>query len=140
MRFVVVFLAVWLSVPASAQTGNVSGYTVDGYVADQHGRPLGNLTVRLDRVGAGQYFETKTDSKGNYIHASLPGGKYLVSITKDGHVYTLGTRLGVQDTITTVDGIIQSFVQTARVNFDLRQLAPYDPQEARRVTVAGLKI
>jgi hypothetical protein len=79
----VVLVMIWSSC-AYGQQGSVSGYVVD-----QEGKPLPGITVQLVRVAVGQHFEAKTDRNGDYFHADLPGGKYELTIVKDGQSFTL---------------------------------------------------
>jgi tetratricopeptide (TPR) repeat protein len=140
MKIVALLLAMNLTSYASVQR-YINGYVIDGYVVDEDGKPLANLTVRLTRIAVGQQFEVKTDRNGNYFHTDLRRGEYLLSITKDSRTFTLGTHLGVEDMMLSADGIIQNYVRdSATVNFDLRQLAPYDTHEEQKITVDGLKI
>src|SRR5215471_5009733 len=106
-----------LSIAAYGQRGSISGY-----VLDEYGKPLANMTVHFNRVAIGQRFEAKTDRNGNYFRADLPGGEYLLYITAAGRAYTLGTHVGAQDVVTNADGNIQTTytIQAATVNFDLR--------------------
>src|SRR5262249_51212314 len=108
----------------------------------QEGKPLPGIIVQLVRVAVGQHFEAKTDRNGDYFHADLPGGEYELTVVKDGHSFTLPTRLGSVGPVIEVDGTIQTAytINEVTVNFDLRQLAAYDIEQQKRVTLVGLKI
>jgi thioredoxin-like negative regulator of GroEL len=139
MKIGAVLLAANLTAYAFVQD-YITGYAIDGYVVGEHGEPLTNVTVRLTRIAVGQPFEVKTDKHGNYIHTGLPPGDYLLSVTIDGRTFSLGTHLGIQETLLITDRIIEHYVRaSANINFDLRQLA-FDTHEEQKVTVDGLKI
>jgi tetratricopeptide (TPR) repeat protein len=139
MKRFYILLALTLGVQAYAQ---IRGYVIRGYVVDEQGKPLANMTVRLSRVAMAQYFEAKTDSKGNYFHPDLPGGEYQVSIFKGGHSFVLATHIGVEDRFIGSDNTVQTSIvrPVVRVNFDLRELAAHNRQQQQKVTVAALKI
>jgi len=142
VRILAKLLAVTLTVHAYAQTGPTRGYLISGYVVDEQGKPLANMTVRLNRVAMGQYFLAKTDNRGNYSHAGLPGGEYELSVVKDGHSFVLDTRIGVEDRFISGDNAVQTNLirQVSTVNFDLRNLAGHYAQQPQQITLAGLKI
>ena len=138
-RFYILLMSLTLSIQAYAQTGS---YVISGYVVDEQGRPLTNMPVRLSRVAVGQYFEAKTNSKGNYIRPDLPGGEYEVSIVKGGHSFVRATHVGVEDRFITSDNTVQtnSVRPVVTVNFDLRELAARNRQQQQKVTLGALKI
>src|SRR5690242_13133715 len=95
MRLVALLLViVSFSVAAYGQRGSISGY-----VLDEYGKPLANITVHFNRVAVGQRFDVTTDHNGNYFRAGLPGGEYVLYITTAGRAYTLDTHVGVQDVV-----------------------------------------
>ena len=142
MKGFYILLALILSVQLYAQTESIRGYVIRGYVVDEQRRPMANMTVRLSRVAMGQYFETKTDSKGNYFHPHLPGGEYQVSIIKVGHSFVLATHIGLEDRFIASDNTVQTNIvrPVVTVNFDLHELAAHNRQQQQKVTVAALKI
>src|SRR2546430_10853205 len=81
MNKILLFLviAIFVAIPAFAQTGNIHGK-----VTDTDGKPMTGVTISIDRQGIAQHFEVKTDNKGQYLHAGLPTGQYKVSVMKDG--------------------------------------------------------
>lgn len=62
---------------------------LQGTVYDTEGKPLPGVTIEFQRMDISQRFETKTDKKGHYIHAGLPGGRqtvYTVRVIQEGAV------------------------------------------------------
>jgi tetratricopeptide (TPR) repeat protein len=114
-------LTISLGLRAYAQTGSIHGRVID-----QDGKPLADVTISIDRLRFNHHFETKSNSHGTYTHMGLPTGQYELSITKDGKSAKLNTRV--------------TFGNTSTVDFDLRQLLPYDREHRHRVTVAGLTV
>src|SRR2546430_97341 len=105
MNKILLFLviAIFVAIPAFAQTGNIHGK-----VTDTDGKPMTGVTISIDRIGITQHFEVKTDNKGQYLHAGLPTGQYKVSVTKDGK------------TLMTNDRVTVSFGGDAKTDFDLK--------------------
>jgi tetratricopeptide (TPR) repeat protein len=97
-------MAMFLAIPGFAQTGNLSGRVVD-----TDGKPLTGATILIDRQGIAGHFETKTDNKGQYVHAGLPTGQYKVSVAKDG-----------KTPLTTNDKVTVTFGGDAKIDFDLK--------------------
>ena len=137
VRLAAVLVTMIWSSCAYGQQGSVSGYVVD-----QEGKPLPGIIVQLVRVAVGQHFDAKTDRNGDYFHADLPGGEYELTIVKDGHSFTLPTRLGPVGPVIEVDGTIQTTytINEVTVNFDLRQLAAYDIEQQKRIRLEDLQI
>jgi Flp pilus assembly protein TadD len=139
MKRFYILMALTLSIQVYAQT---ESYVISGYVVDEQGRPLTNMPVRLSRVAVGQYFEAKTNSKGNYIRPDLPGGEYEVSVIIGGHSFVRATHVGVEDRFITSENTVQtnSVRPVVTVNFDLRELAARNRQQQQKVTLGALKI
>jgi tetratricopeptide (TPR) repeat protein len=119
VKLVVLFVS--LSVCAYAQTG-----TIDGQIIDRDGKPLAGVKVSMVRVGFNQHFEARSDSDGRYRHLGLPTGRYELTISKDGKSVKLDTRV--------------RFDNPSKVDFDLRQLMPYDREQRHRVTATALTV
>jgi tetratricopeptide (TPR) repeat protein len=96
-------MAMLVAIPAFSQTGNISGKVID-----TDGKPLNGVTISIDRQGISQHFETKTNNKGEYIHAGLPTGQYKVSVVKDGKP------------LMTNDNVRVAFGGDAKTDFDLK--------------------
>ena len=47
--------------------------------------PIEGVEVKIIAQDGGKEFITKTDAEGNYKHALLPTGRYMISISKDGY-------------------------------------------------------
>lgn len=101
----IMVVALLVTVPGFAQTGNLAGKVVD-----TDGKPLSGVTIAIDRQGINGHFETKTDKNGQYIHAGLPTGNYKVSVVRDGKP------------LMALDGRVQ-FGQDSKVDFDLKAAA-----------------
>jgi len=115
-------MAMLFAIPAFSQTGNISGKVVD-----TDGKPVTGATVSIDRQGISQHFETKTDNKGQYIHAGLPTGQYKVAIMKDGK------------TLMTNDGVRVTFGGDAKTDFDLKNARAAGPNDEERKKIAEEK-
>ena len=83
-----------------AQNTPANGGTLRGQITDltPAQNPIEGVEVKIVAQDGGQEFITKTDADGNYEHAGLPTGRYMISISKDGY----GERDGKPVTI--VDG------------------------------------
>jgi tetratricopeptide (TPR) repeat protein len=80
----VLFLFFGVTLPAGAQMGGL-----EGEVRDYDGKPMPGVTIQFDRLDIKMHFEIKTDKKGRYLHAALPGGsqtRYAVRLIRDGEV------------------------------------------------------
>ena len=80
-------LAAWLAPPAFAQ-----GFSrLSGTVTDVMGKPYADLSIVLTNKDTNRVFNVKTDAKGYYSVANLPGGTYNVDLKdKDKVVYQAG--------------------------------------------------
>ena len=58
--------------------------SIAGDVKDKDGNPLSGAQIKLDRTDIKQSFSVKTDKKGHYLYANLPGGTYTVTVVVDG--------------------------------------------------------
>ena len=70
-----------LAVPARAQMGGF-----EGEVKDLNGNPMPGVTIEIERTDIKAHFETKTDSKGQFVYAGLTAGRarYTIRALKDG--------------------------------------------------------
>lgn len=65
--------------PAKGDTNSVQGQ-----ITGSDGKPVAHVTVRADRTDAvGKQMVTKTDANGYYQFASLPAGKYSISVVTE---------------------------------------------------------
>jgi len=80
---------------SSAQTSSIAGKVIG-----EDGKPLKDAIIHIDRKDIKGAYKTKTDKKGEFIHAGLPLGTYDVSIEVGGKVIdpmtarNVRTRLG----------------------------------------------
>jgi hypothetical protein len=66
-------------IPASADTNSVQGL-----ITGEDGKPLAHAEVRANRTdAAGKQVITKTDANGRYKFASLPAGKYSITVVAE---------------------------------------------------------
>ena len=72
-------VAMLFAIPAFSQTG-----TLTGKATDTDGKAITGATVSIERQGVNGHYETKTDNKGQYVHAGLPTGQYKLTLMKDG--------------------------------------------------------
>ena len=68
-----------LAAAAFAQTGSIRGR-----VTDENGQPVKDAMVYLERQGVRGNYKVKTKKKGDYFHAGLPLGQYVVYLEIDG--------------------------------------------------------
>ncbi|RKU07634.1 hypothetical protein C6503_24415 [Candidatus Poribacteria bacterium] len=75
------------------------GGTIRGQIVDttEMQNPIEGVEVRIVAAGGEEYITT-TDANGDYEHAGIPAGRYLISIYKEGY----GDRLG--KAVTVVNG------------------------------------
>ena len=89
LRFVLIIVAcVGMSLGSVfAQNDAMAGGTVRGQITDltPAQNPVEGVEVKIVAQDGGKEFTTKTDADGNYKHAGLPPGRYLISISKDGY-------------------------------------------------------
>lgn len=76
---------------AFAQDNALNGGTVRGQIRDttEAQNPIEDVEIKIVAED-GTEFTTKTDANGNYKHAGLPAGRYLINISKKGY----GERVG----------------------------------------------
>ena len=96
---VIICIAMFLRI-AFAQENALNGGTLRGQISDvtPAQNPIEGVEVKIVARDGSKEFTTRTDADGNYEHAGLPAGRYLISISKDGY----GERDGKPVTI--VDG------------------------------------
>ena len=70
-----------------AQDNALKGGTVRGLITDltPAQNPIEDVEVKIVAQDDGKAFITKTGADGNYEHAGLPAGRYLISISKEGY-------------------------------------------------------
>ena len=101
LRFMLIlFTCVTLSFGiAFAQEDATNGGTVRGQITDltPAQNPIEGVEVKIVAQDGGKVWTTKTDADGNYKHAGLPAGRYLISISKDGYDERVGKPVTVVD-------------------------------------------
>ena len=77
---------------AFAQDDATNGGTVRGQITDitPAQNPIEGVEVKIIAQDGGKEWTAKTDADGNYKHAGLPAGRYLISISKDGYDARVG--------------------------------------------------
>ena len=82
-----------------AQEDATSGGTLRGQITDITLRqnPIEGVEVKIIPQDGGKEWTTKTDADGNYKHAGLPAGRYLISISKDGYHRSVGKPVTIVD-------------------------------------------
>lgn len=70
-----------------AQNDALEGGTLRGLITDvtPDQNPIEGVEVKIVAQDSGKEFITKTDAEGNYKHAGLPAGRYLIRISKEGY-------------------------------------------------------
>ncbi|MDE0400022.1 MAG: carboxypeptidase-like regulatory domain-containing protein [Candidatus Poribacteria bacterium] len=77
--------------PIAAENKVVNGGTLRGTITDTTPaqNPIEGVEVKIVAQDGTKYI-TKTDANGDYKHAGLPAGRYLVSIYKVGYIKRVG--------------------------------------------------
>ena len=70
-----------------AQDDALEGGTVRGLITDLTPvqNPIEGVEVKIVAQDNGKEFTTMTNADGNYEHAGLPAGRYMISISKEGY-------------------------------------------------------
>ena len=128
LRFVLILFACG-SLPfgiAFAQDDATNGGTVRGQITDltPAQNPIEGVEVKIVAQDGGKEWTTKTDADGNYKHAGLPAGRYLISISKDGYDRRVGKP------VTVVDGGDHFVPLKMAQQGDIQQF--FEVQQARR--------
>lgn len=79
--FCVILLSMW-SMGAFAQ--DITSGTIQGTVSDEQGAVVPGATVEARNVGTNFARSFTTDSEGRFTLLSIPPGRYVVSVTKQG--------------------------------------------------------
>ena len=72
------------------------GGTIRGQIVDttEMQMPIEGVDVRIVATGGEEYITT-TDANGDYEHAGIPAGRYLISIYKEGYADRVGKSVTV---------------------------------------------
>lgn len=115
---------------AVAQTSSIAG-TVIG----EDGAPLRDAVVKITRKDIKGNYQTKSNRKGEYFHAGLPLGMYIVSLEVGGkevdRVDNVRTRLGDP---TTVEFNLQRNKQRQEAFQKAAESGQLTPEQARALT------
>ncbi|MYB00180.1 carboxypeptidase regulatory-like domain-containing protein [Candidatus Poribacteria bacterium] len=82
-----------------AQGAAMSGGTLRGQITDvtPAQNPIEDVEVKIVSQDSGKEWTIKTDTDGNYKHAGIPAGRYLISISKDGYDKRVGKSVTIVD-------------------------------------------
>ena len=61
---------------------------VDGIVVNKEGKPVANAEVRADSTNSPARFVTTTNENGKYVFASLPVGKYSITVVSQNGAHS----------------------------------------------------
>jgi len=71
---------------------------IEGVVKDENGQPLKDALIKIERKDIKGSYKVKTRKKGDYLHAGLPLGTYIITCEVNGkdvdHVDNVRTKLG----------------------------------------------
>ena len=98
LRYVLIVVAcIGVSLGVVFAEDTLSGGTVRGQITDltPTQNPIEGVEVKIVAQDGGKEFITETDAKGNYKHAGLPAGHYLISISKAGYDERVGRPVNV---------------------------------------------
>lgn len=106
---------------AFAQGNAVNGGTIRGTISDltQGQKPIEGVEVKLVAQDGTEY-TTKTDANGDYKKASIPAGRYTISIHKEGY----NARSGKPVTIVNGGDHFVPFIMTEKGDFGPRREVP----------------
>ncbi|MBI1789300.1 MAG: carboxypeptidase regulatory-like domain-containing protein [Acidobacteria bacterium] len=94
-----------LPLAAFAQTSSLAGV-----VKGEDGKPLKDAIVKIERKDIKGNYKTKTNKKGEYIHAGLPLGTYKITLEVEGKDRDV------------VDGVRTTLGDPKEINFDLHAM------------------
>ena len=86
LRSVAVFCiaaAVWAAQADGIERGRCQ---VDGFVTDQSGHPLSGVRIRLQRQGADDFLELRTNASGQWAARNIAGGDWDVTFALPGYL------------------------------------------------------
>jgi hypothetical protein len=115
-------LAATLATPAAAQ---VLYGSITGRVVDSTGSVVPGASVRVSHTATNQTRSTLTNDQGNYNFATLPGGRYDVSVVKEGFQTHTATNVNVAvDEVVRVDVELRvgQVTETVEVNAEAANL------------------
>ena len=78
------------AVPAAAQSGQLKGK-----VTDAQNKAVEGARILMEATDTGRKFETKTNSKGEFVQIGLPPGNYNVTATKEKLTQMFPVRVGL---------------------------------------------
>lgn len=86
----------WLVVPGDEAYGQL-GF-ISGEVVDEDGKPIQDVTIRIESMDVNRKYKVKTDKKGKYLHAGVSiQSMYRVIAEKEGYQtdYVQGVKPGM---------------------------------------------
>lgn len=93
------------SIPLPAQTSSLAGV-----VKGEDGKPLKDAIIKIERKDIKGNYKTKSNKKGEYIHAGLPLGMYKLTLEVDGKDRDM------------IDGVRTRLGDPTEINFDLEAM------------------
>ena len=110
-RLLLVSFLVIMQFPLAGVADTITG-TVRGRVIDQAGAGLAGVRIQFINEESGNRRATQTTADGTYQITFLPGGRYRLSVVKDGYVVSRPTKepikLQLNQLIETVPDIVMS--------------------------------
>lgn len=79
--FCLIFMSVWT---VSSYAQNITSGTIQGIVTDEQGAVVPGATVEAKNVDTNFSRSFTTDADGRFTLLTMPPGRYVVSVTKDG--------------------------------------------------------
>jgi tetratricopeptide (TPR) repeat protein len=74
---VLALVLLFAAIAAAQNTGQIVGE-----VKDLNGKPYADVNVEIKNPDTGEVFTTKTDKSGHFTQVGVPGGTYVVTLTK----------------------------------------------------------
>ena len=117
------------------QTGSISGKVIG-----QDGQPMKDALIKIERMEIRGNYKVKTKKKGDYFHAGLPLGRYIVSLEIDGAMVdrVSGVRVGMGDP-TTVDFDLIEKEAATKTGPTQKDIASMTPAERKAYEGALMK-
>jgi Carboxypeptidase regulatory-like domain len=90
------FIALCMLVQVSPVLGAT---TLDGTLRDNAGKPVGNAIVTLHQASADRDYAATTSPDGGYKFQDIPAGRYTVSVSWNGKIWTMANPVSIQNEV-----------------------------------------
>ena len=110
------------------QTGSITGKVIDSA-----GQPMKDALIKIERMDIRGNYKVKTKKKGNYFHAGLPLGRYIVTLEIDGSMVdrVSGVRIAMGDPTEVSFDLVKTEAAKKTGPFRLWAVRGSDPRDNR---------